>query len=451
MSARLCMATSVSGWVGAAVLLVERPGPLDLLHGQCVFAQGAERRPQRQPQPGFDERPVLEAVHERQGLLDGPAEHRLLVRSMPRIRIHPAGRRGSRARRSRASPGSPPPAPRPPPWPAAPPRPARPPPAAPARPAPARGSCRRSRRPAPAARPRRPAPAPCSAARTSAAGTPPTAGTACTGSSARYRCTSAAKPLAVSYRRSRSFSRRLHHDPVQLAADQPRQPRRLRPPVGGQRRQAVGRAQPGARPRRLLLPDHPQHLQQRRPPPARFRSNGVVPVSSSYSSTPEGVDVAPGVDVQLVAARPAPGLMYSGVPTTAPNPVNSVLLGQRLAGRLGHPEVDHLRHRPAVVQGDQDVGRLEVAVDDPLLVGVLDRLADRHEQLQPLPRASAGARRSNSVIGTPLTSSMTKYGRPSGGRPGVEHLGDVRVVHQGQGLPLGLEPGQHLPASPCPA
>ena len=28
------------------------------------------------------------------------------------------------------------------------------------------------------------------------------------------------------------------------------------------------------------------------------------------------------------------------------------------------------------------------------------------------------------------------------GRPGVEDLGDVGVVHQGQGLPLGLEPGQ---------
>ena len=37
-----------------------------------------------------------------------------------------------------------------------------------------------------------------------------------------------------------------------------------------------------------------------------------------------------------------------------------------------------------VVLGDEDVRRLDVAVDDPLLVGVLDRLADRHEQLQPL-------------------------------------------------------------------
>ena len=50
-----------------------------------------------------------------------------------------------------------------------------------------------------------------------------------------------------------------------------------------------------------------------------------------------------------------------------------------------------------------------------------------------------------SVIGTPLTSSITKYGRPDGGGPAVEHLGDVGVVHQRQGLPLGLEPGDHLP------
>ena len=49
-----------------------------------------------------------------------------------------------------------------------------------------------------------------------------------------------------------------------------------------------------------------------------------------------------------------------------------------------------------------------------------------------------------SVIGTPLTSSMTKYGRPAVGGAGVEDLGDVRVVHHRQRLPLGLEPGDDL-------
>ena len=52
----------------------------------------------------------------------------------------------------------------------------------------------------------------------------------------------------------------------------------------------------------------------------------------------------------------------------------------------------------------------------------------------------------NLVIGTPLTSSMTKYGRPCVGGTGVEDLGDVGVVHQGQGLALGLEAGEHLAA-----
>ena len=54
--------------------------------------------------------------------------------------------------------------------------------------------------------------------------------------------------------------------------------------------------------------------------------------------------------------------------------------------RLGDAEVDHLGHGRAVVQRDQHVGGLEVAVDDPLLVRVLHGLADRDEQLQPLAR-----------------------------------------------------------------
>ena len=31
------------------------------------------------------------------------------------------------------------------------------------------------------------------------------------------------------------------------------------------------------------------------------------------------------------------------------------------------------------------------------------------------------------------------------GLPGVKHLGDIGVVHHGQGLPLGLEAGDYLP------
>jgi hypothetical protein len=56
------------------------------------------------------------------------------------------------------------------------------------------------------------------------------------------------------------------------------------------------------------------------------------------------------------------------------------LLGEPLAGGLGDAEVDDLGDRMAVGLGDQDVGRLEVAVNHPLLVGVLDGATDRDEQ-----------------------------------------------------------------------
>ena len=44
----------------------------------------------------------------------------------------------------------------------------------------------------------------------------------------------------------------------------------------------------------------------------------------------------------------------------------------------------------------------------PFLVSVLDGVADREEQLQSFLRASGCCSSQYSVIGTPLTSSMTK-------------------------------------------
>ena len=76
--------------------------------------------------------------------------------------------------------------------------------------------------------------------------------------------------------------------------------------------------------------------------------------------------------------------MYSSVPIDRAELGEHRLLGQALVDRLGDAEVDDLGHGLAVVERDQHVRRLDVAVDDPLLVGVLDRLADRDEELQPL-------------------------------------------------------------------
>ena len=83
-------------------------------------------------------------------------------------------------------------------------------------------------------------------------------------------------------------------------------------------------------------------------------------------------------------------------------------------------------------------------MDDPLLVGVLQRLADRHEQLQPLAGRKllfiAKLRNRHA-----LDQLHHEVGPARIGGAGVEHLGDIRMVHHRQGLPLGLEPGDHLP------
>ena len=88
------------------------------------------------------------------------------------------------------------------------------------------------------------------------------------------------------------------------------------------------------------------------------------------------------------------------------------LLGQFLADGLGDPEVDHLRHRLPVVLHHQHVRRLQVPVNDPLLVGMLDAGTDLGEQLRACREASACAHRSNRSAACPATNSITKYGRP---------------------------------------
>src|SRR5205823_12644650 len=72
--------------VGAEVLGAELAGFLELLGSLGRFAQVQERYAQRHPQPGFNERLVLEAlVHERHGAVDRfakrylPAEAALLT------------------------------------------------------------------------------------------------------------------------------------------------------------------------------------------------------------------------------------------------------------------------------------------------------------------------------------------------------------------------------------
>jgi hypothetical protein len=53
------------------------------------------------------------------------------------------------------------------------------------------------------------------------------------------------------------------------------------------------------------------------------------------------------------------------------------------ARRLGDPKIDDPRHRPAVDLDHQNIGRLEIPMNDRVLVGMLDPLARLEEYLDP--------------------------------------------------------------------
>ena len=89
---------------------------------------------------------------------------------------------------------------------------------------------------------------------------------------------------------------------------------------------------------------------------------------------------------------------------------------------------------------------LDVAVDDPFGVRVLDRVAHLGEELQPLLRPEAPL---VAVLGDGNAGHVLhdEVGPPVVAGPRVEDLGDGRVVHEGQGLALGLEAGAARRAS----
>ena len=91
----------------------------------------------------------------------------------------------------------------------------------------------------------------------------------------------------------------------------------------------------------------------------------------------------------------------------------------------------------------QDIRGLDVAVDHSFMVGVLDRVADVDEE----PKAILGLHLV-AVAELGDGDSLDEFHheeRPAGlSRAGVEHLGDIGVVHQGQRLTFRLEPRDHL-------
>ena len=94
--------------------------------------------------------------------------------------------------------------------------------------------------------------------------------------------------------------------------------------------------------------------------------------------------------------------------------------------------------------GDEHIGRLDVAVNNPLVVGVLNRSAGIAKQFQTLadrhPDLIAVLRDRNAA-----NEFHHEEGCARGGGPRIEYASDVGVVHHRQGLTLGLEAGDDLP------
>ena len=62
-----------------------------------------------------------------------------------------------------------------------------------------------------------------------------------------------------------------------------------------------------------------------------------------------------------------------------------------LKHRLRDTEIDNLRNRAAVFYGDQNVSGLDVTMDDPFLMGMVNRLADLDKQIEPVADTEAVA------------------------------------------------------------
>ena len=186
----------------------------------------------------------------------------------------------------------------------------------------------------------------------------------------------------------------LHHDPVEVALDQLAEEFRAGVTALGD---VAGRLAERADLRRGLervgLADDPLHLVVARRCEASRRRTACCPSAARRAARPAS-RCRCGCRCPGRSFPPARGSCTPACRPSGRSWVNSVCSVSRWFGRLGDAEVDDLGHRLAVVQRDQDVGRLDVAVDDAFLVGVLHRLADRDEQLQPLARRQLVRRRS---------------------------------------------------------
>ena len=115
------------------------------------------------------------------------------------------------------------------------------------------------------------------------------------------------------------------------------------------------------------------------------------------------------------------------------------LVGKQLiGGRFGDAKINHLGDGHSVTQRDQDIGGLDIAVNEAFLVRVLNGVADLDEEIQPL---ACGKLLLIAIVGDLYAPHQFHHEiwPASVSRARIEHFGNVRMIHQRQGLALGFE------------
>ena len=161
------------------------------------------------------------------------------------------------------------------------------------------------------------------------------------------------------------------------------------------------------------------------------------------------IDIAAGIDVGSGSAIAPDGLFGAHVlecPCHLVEASHPRLIGPLEIERLGEPEVNHFGDGSVLfINRNENIGRLDVKMRDTLLVRVLNRVADRHEESeavndrQPVTIAVVGDRHPSHPLHHEIRLALF-IGR------GVQDPRDVGMVHGGQRLLLCPKARQHLGA-----
>ncbi len=171
----------------------------------------------------------------------------------------------------------------------------------------------------------------------------------------------------------------LHHHPIQIPAEQRYQFLRIHPPPLRRRRRIRSRhpAQSIRRPHRIRLPNPTPHLIHPRLHQL-LRIKWRSPRQKLIQQNPQTVDIAPSINIQRAHLRLLGAHIRRRPHKLLKLRVNR-LLRQIPLRRLRDPKINHLRHRNPIMQRHQNIRRLNVPMNNPLLMRMLNRMTDIHK------------------------------------------------------------------------